>query len=97
MKTLSIELPDDLDARLSALAERRGEDPARLVLSAVQALVASEPPAEPPGDAIPDERGPILRPRPGSVLERVWDLVGSVDLPHTDLSTNKAHMEGFGQ
>ena len=36
-------------------------------------------------------------PRPGSPLEGLEDLLGCFDSGFTDLSTNKRHMEGYGE
>ena len=54
-----------------------------------------------PGEALDDEHPPGALPfdesiRPGSLLDRARDIVGSYD-GSPDLSTNPKYMEGFGE
>lgn len=62
---LNIELPDDLAGPLAAEAERRGTTPELLALEGVRRML---PVGTPP-----------RVPRPGSLLERLGDLVGSFE------------------
>jgi Arc/MetJ-type ribon-helix-helix transcriptional regulator len=97
MTTLSIEIPEQLAARLEAIAQGRHLTQAEVVREALTAFV------DPMGESrtLP-RRNPSSeqqlqgRPRPGSALETMGDLVGSLEGPG-DLSTNPAYMEGFGE
>ena len=51
MKTLSLKLPDDLDARLAALATRQGASKSQVVRSALNAYLARGDDAD-PGSAL---------------------------------------------
>jgi hypothetical protein len=67
-------------ARIKRLAKEEGTTAKEAVLRLV--------------DAALEERAPA--PRPGSFLDGIEHLVGSVSGP-PDLSSNPAHMRGFGQ
>ena len=83
MSTLTIELPDDLAARLEAASAQAHLPPAQLVRDALEKLLPVPLP-EFPAD------GPSLQ-------ERMKDFIGCIDSGVTDLATNPKHMEGFGQ
>jgi hypothetical protein len=91
MKTVALELPDALDARLEAAAGERKIDKAQLVRVALETYLAGDPAAT-MGPEVEAERKPV----PGSCLERAGDLVGCLEGPG-DLSTNPKYMEGFGE
>ncbi|HEU0008325.1 MAG TPA: ribbon-helix-helix domain-containing protein [Verrucomicrobiae bacterium] len=83
MSTLTIELPDDLAARLEAASARTRVPPAQLVRAALEKALsayASDWPADGP-----------------SLYERMKDYIGCIDSGVTDLATNPKYMEGFGQ
>jgi hypothetical protein len=83
MSTLTIELPDDLAARLEAASAQAHMQPAQLVRATLEkALPAytSDWPADGP-----------------SLFERMKDAIACIDSGVTDLATNPKHMEGFGQ
>jgi predicted transcriptional regulator len=83
MSTLTIELPDDLAARLEAASAQAQVPPAqfaRATLEKALSLYASDWPAD----------GPTL-------YERMKDAIGCIDSGVTDLATNPKYMEGFGQ
>lgn len=83
MSTLTIELPDDLAARLEAASAQTHVPAAQLVRAALEkALPASAP--EFPAD------GP-------SAYDLMKDGFGCVSSGVPDLATNPKHMEGFGQ
>ena len=80
---MTIELPDDLAARLAAASEHTHVPPAQLVRAALEkALPASAP--DWPAD------GPSLH-------ERMKDAIGCVSTGIGDLSTNPKHLEGHGR
>ena len=83
MSTLTIELPDDLAARLAAASAQAHLPPAQLVRDALEKLLPASAP-----DASAD--APTLH-------ERMKDFIGCIDSGVTDLATNPKHMEGFGQ
>ena len=83
MSTLTIEIPDDLAARLAAASEQTHVPPAQLVCAALEKALpayASDWPAD----------GPTL-------YERMKDAIGCIDSGVTDLATNPKHMEGYGR
>ena len=79
MKTLSVKLPDGLDARLAAVARRRKTSKSTVVRKALEAAL--------------HDNG---KPKRGSALDLVRDLVGCVAGPG-DLSVNKVHMKNYGR
>jgi hypothetical protein len=79
MKTLSVKVPDGLDARLAAAARRRKTNKSALVRKALEGVLRES-----------------AKPRAGSALDLVRDLVGCVAGP-ADLSVNKAHLKTFGR
>ena len=83
MSTLTIELPDDLAARLEAASEQAHVPPAQLVRAALEKALPA-PAADWPAD------GP-------SLYERMKDAIGCIDSGVTDLATNPKHMEGYGR
>jgi predicted transcriptional regulator len=46
MKTLSLELPDELDAKISAIARRRQSNKSQIVRNALDAYLAKEAPPQ---------------------------------------------------
>jgi len=83
MSTFTIELPDDLAARLEAASAQTRVPPAQLVRAALEKALPALA-ADRPAD------GPSLH-------ERMKDFIGCFDSGVTDLATNPKHMEGFGQ
>ncbi|MBE0544781.1 MAG: hypothetical protein IH623_25870 [Verrucomicrobia bacterium] len=83
MSTLTLELPDELAARLEATSTQRQVPPAQIVREALE-------------NALPGSSSAELQPGP-SAYDVLKDLVGCVDSGRTDLATNPKHMEGFGQ
>lgn len=79
MKTLSVKVPDGLDAKLAAVARQRKTNKSALVRKALEGALRE------PG-----------KPKPGSALDLVRDLVGCVAGP-ADLSVNKAYLKTFGR
>ena len=85
MSTLTIELPDDLAARLEAASAQAHVPPAQLVCAALEkALPVSTPAPDFPAD------GP-------SAYDLMKDGFGCVSTGLGDLSTNPKHMEGYGR
>lgn len=83
MSTLTIELSDDLAARLAAASERKHVPPAQIVQ---EALDRTLPGTQPEADA--DEP---------SLYDLMKDGFGCVSSGVRDLATNPKHMEGFGE
>jgi hypothetical protein len=83
VSTLTIELPDDLAARLEAASAQTHVPPAQLVRAALEKALPA-PAADWPAD------GP-------SLYERMKDFIGCIESGVTDLATNPKYMEGFGQ
>jgi len=82
MTTLSIEIPEFLAARLEAIAQGRNVSRENVVQEAITAYL------------VDDLEKPEARPR--SFFEAAGDIIGSLEGPG-DLTTNPAHMEGFGE
>ena len=83
MSTLTIELPDDLAARLEAASAQTHIPPAQLVRAALEKALPAPAP-EFPAD------GPNL-------YDLMKDGFGCVSTGIGDLSTNPKHMEGYGR
>ena len=83
VSTLTIELPDDLAARLEAASAQTHLPPAQLVRAALEKALPA-PAADWPAN------GPTLH-------ERMKDAIGCVSTGIGDLSTNPKHMEGYGR
>ena len=83
MSTLTIELPDDLAARLEAASAQAHVPPAQLVRAALEKSLPVPAP-DFPAD------GPNL-------YDLMKDGFGCVKSGVPDLATNPKHMEGFGQ
>src|SRR6266853_6267344 len=83
MSTLTIELSDELAARLAAASEREHLPPAEIVQAALERTLPAplpEPSADEP-----------------SLYDLMKDGFGCVDSGVSDLATNPKHMQGFGQ
>jgi hypothetical protein len=85
MSTLTIELTDDLAARLAAASERQKAPPAQIVQAALDKALSEQA-------ASSKETAPSQ----SSALDGLQDLVGCFDSGVTDLATNPKYMEGFG-
>ena len=78
-----MKLTPEQKLKIKRLADREGTSAKEAVMSLVEQALQSDAP----------------KPQPGSFLEAVEDLVGTIgteDDP-TDLATNPLHMEGFGR
>lgn len=83
MSTLTLELPDELAARLEATSAKRQVPPAQIVREALENVL-------PGAGRVEAQEGP-------SAYDVLKDTFGCVDSGVTDLATNPKHMEGFGQ
>jgi hypothetical protein len=83
VSTLTIELPDDLAARLEAASAQTHVPPAQLVRAALEKALP-EPAADRPADA-------------PSLYDLMKDGFGCIRSGVRDLATNPKYMEGFGQ
>ena len=81
VSTLTIELPDDLAARLEAASAQTHVPPAQLVRAALEKVL--------PASGFP-AGGP-------SAYDLMKDGFGCVSSGVRDLATNPKHLEGFGQ
>jgi hypothetical protein len=81
MNTVSIEIPDALNARLEAVARSRGEAEAQLIQEALQEYLARQ----------------TKDPAPDSFAALAGELIGCAAGGPPDLSSNKKHLEGYGQ
>ena len=79
MKTLTLKLPEILEARLNAIARKKGLSKSEIVRLALIGYLSHE-----------DSN------KAKSFLDLSRDLAGSIEGP-SDLSTNKAHYEGYGK
>lgn len=78
-----MKLTPEQQQKIKRLAEREGTSAEEAVMALVEKALGAEAPV----------------PQPGSFLEAVQDLVGSVgtDEDPVDLASNPAHLEGFGR
>jgi predicted transcriptional regulator len=76
MKTLSLKLPDELDARISAIARQRGSNKSEIVRDALGAYLAKEPTAH-EGSAL------------DLAEDLVGSVEGPADLSHHDHHTRR--------
>jgi hypothetical protein len=83
MSTLTIELSDDLAARLATASEQAHVPPAQFVRAALEKALPA------PAQDFPTE-GP-------SAYDLLKDGFGCVSTGIGDLSTNPRHMEGYGR
>ena len=83
MAVISLKLTEDLDAQLTAQAQRRRLSKSELVRRALTAFLQS---SERGGDGLP----------PQSAADLLADLVGCCEDGPADLSSNPAHLSDFG-
>jgi len=81
MSSVSFEIPDALKARLIEASRRRGAPEAQLVSEALQEYLSR------------DAQAPVA----GSFAAQAADLIGCAAGGPRDLSSNKKHLEGYGQ
>ena len=79
MKTLTLKLPELLDAKLKSFACKRGQSQSEIVRQALSQYFSSD-------DIMLS----------GSFLDLSRDLAGCIEGP-SDLSRDKAHLEGYGK
>ena len=84
MSTLTIELSDELAARLAEASERQRVPPTQIVQAALERMLPADSRVE------PSAKGE-------SLAEKMKDLIGCFDSGESDLSTNPKYMEGFGE
>jgi hypothetical protein len=81
MRTLTIELSDDLLTRLAAASRDRRVSSSQIVATALERALPAR---------AGDQAGP-------SALEELGDLAGCFDSGMSDLATNPKYLENFGQ
>jgi hypothetical protein len=87
----TVDVPDELFRRAKSEAALRGrklkdlvEEGLRLVLEKEKAPAAAK-------------KKPVVKPRPGSLHEKMQDFCGIFDDSPPDLSTNKKYFDDFGR
>jgi hypothetical protein len=83
MSKLTIELSDEVAARLAEASERQQVPPSRLVQEALEKTLPA-PPAQP-------------APNEPSLYDLMKNGFGCVDSGVTDLATNPKYLEGYGR
>jgi hypothetical protein len=83
MSTLTIEIADDLAARLAAASERERVPASRIVVEALEKALTSQPADLPAGKSLYDAMVEV-------------GALGCIDSGTGDLSTNPRHLEGYG-
>jgi Arc/MetJ-type ribon-helix-helix transcriptional regulator len=83
MAVISLKLTEDLDAQLTAQAQRRRLSKSELVRRALTAFLQSS-----------EQGGGDLKPQ--SAADLLADLVGCCEGGPADLSSNSAHLSEFG-
>lgn len=109
MTTLTLKLPESLDAQLTEVAERQRASKTALLLEALREYLARQA-AEPASGAVAQQEPELTReyfeqylkehgvPAPESFAAKAAKYIGCIDVDGpTDLSTNPKHMEGFGE
>jgi predicted transcriptional regulator len=86
--SITIEITPEQKRRIEHLAEQRRLSPAAVVRAALDRELKAA------SSEIEDDQNADIR--PGSFLDGIEHLVGSVEGP-SDLSTNPEHMEGYGR
>ena len=84
MSTLTIELPDELAARLAAASERQHVPPGEIVREALARALPAPPQDLPEGKSLHD-----------AMVEA--QALGCISTGLGDLSTNRRHLEGYGR
>ena len=79
MKTLTLKVPEILEARLNTIAHKNGLSRSEIVRRALMEYFSRDDVSI-----------------SGSFLDLSSDLAGSIEGP-SDLSKNKAHLEGYGK
>lgn len=83
MNTVSVEIPETLSFKLSEVARSRGASVVQLIREALEQYLAHQGPT-PAADSF------------GALAAEILDAPGD-ESGLTDLSTDKNHMEGYGQ
>ena len=81
MSTLTLQLPQNLNNRLTLAARRAGKTPARFVRQTLEVRLKPEP---------------LRAARGASLYDLSRDLCGSVAGGPRDLAANKKHLNGYG-
>jgi predicted transcriptional regulator len=84
MSTLTIDLPDDLAARLAVASEQKHVPPATIVREALERTLRAAPAEAPKGRTFRDALNEA-------------GAMGCIDSGVSDLATNPKHLEGFGK
>jgi hypothetical protein len=87
----TVDIPDELLRRAKSEAALRGRKLKDLVEEGLRLVVEKQPLPAPP------ERKPVVKPRPGSLHEKMQKFCGIIKDGPPDLSTNKKYFDGFGK
>jgi predicted transcriptional regulator len=87
---ITIEITLEQKRRIEQLAERKDVSPEAVVRNAIARWIDT---------ASAEREESEIEPEPGSFLDGIEHLAGSVDDPEapSDLSSNPEHMEGYGR
>jgi hypothetical protein len=85
----TIDIPDDLFRRAKSEAALRGRKLKDLVADGLRLVLEKEP--------APAEKKLPVKPRPGSLHERMQEFCGIIKDGPSDLSTNPKYFDGFGK
>jgi hypothetical protein len=86
----TVDIPDELFRRAKSEAALRGRKLKDLVEEGLRLVLEDEKPAE------MAEKAPV-KPRPGSLHERMQRFCGIIKDGPSDLSTNPKYFDGFGK
>ena len=87
----TVDIPDELFRRAKSEAALRGRKLKDLVEEGLRLVLENEKPAE------TAEKKPPVKPRPGSLHERMQRFCGIIKDGPSDLSTNPKYFDGFGK
>ena len=87
----TVDIPDELFRRAKSEAALRGRKLKDLVEEGLRLVVEKESPPE-----IAKKKPPV-KPRPGSLHERMQRFCGIIKDGPSDLSTNPKYFDGFGK
>jgi hypothetical protein len=108
MTTLTLKLPESLDAQLTEAVERQRASKTALLLEALREYLARQA-AEPASESSTSQEPELTReyfeqylkehgvPAPESFAAKASKYIGCAKGGPPDLSTNKKYMEGFGE
>ena len=88
----TVDIPDALLRRAKSEAALRGRKLKDLVEEGLRLVLEKEN-----APAVAEKKKPMVKPRPGSLHEKMQKFCGIIKDGPTDLSTNKKYFDGFGE